>query len=327
MISCSLDRTCVSGLCLPDGTCAAAGSVLYAASTATGASCAASDKCSLTAALDMVTATRNVIVLDPGSYPGGLALSHSVQIIGQGATLQAPSAGSVVTVTGNGIVELDYLAITGAAADSGIVCSSGALVAHAVRISANQLGITSGCQLTLDRSMIGNNTGGALAISAGQIAIRNNFIVGNGSDMLKKAANVTIASGVTGAFEFNTVAFNQSKKNGTPGIDCESSMITGPGNLITDNYHNTAAPLLADQVIGSCDFAPSYITAGTGTNDLGWVNPAAGNFHLTAASTPVIDQPGLSCAGQGDVDGEVRPLGTGCDFGADEFNPTPSPAP
>jgi hypothetical protein len=43
------------------------------------------------------------------------------------------------------------------------------------------------------------------------------------------------------------------------------------------------------------------------------------DFHLTAASAAVLDRPDLACAGRTDIDGEPRPSGTGCEFGADEL--------
>jgi len=241
-------------------------------------------------------------------------------LLGHHATLQGAAAGDTVTVTSNGTVELDDLSITGASAGNGISCASGTLIAHVVVVSHNLLGVTSACALRLDRSIVFENSNGALAVTAGAIDVRNNFIVNNGNPMLGRTANVTIAAGVTGSFAFNTVAYNDAKVNANPGIDCNSAAVTGDGNIVTDNTHKGAFNV-DPQVSGACDFTRSYTAPGAGGNDLAWVNVATSDFHLTSASTAVLDSPTLTCSGRDDVDGEARPLGKGCDYGADELAP------
>jgi hypothetical protein len=57
-------------------------------------------------------------------------------------------------------------------------------------------------------------------------------------------------------------------------------------------------------------------------NSLGFAHPNATPFdyHLTASSpASVVDAAG-ACTGV-DFDGEVRPTGTACDLGADEYQP------
>ncbi|HEX3765330.1 MAG TPA: hypothetical protein VHW23_41825 [Kofleriaceae bacterium] len=319
--SCTRDADCPGTACLlPEGVCAAPAAMLYVSPTGAGAACTSTAKCALGTAIEQSTTERNLILMDRASYTGAIAIDHAVRILGNGATLEGPSVGAAVVVTSGVAVELERVTITGTAAGSAISCTSGSLTARGVVITGNQLGITSACALTVTGSVLSDNSDGALVIVSGAIAIRNNFIVNNGNPMLGRSANVTIAAGVTGAFSFNTVAYNDTKANSTPGVDCAATGLVATGNLITDNTHKGGFDV-DPQVTGVCDFSQSYTLPGAGGNDLHWVNVAASDFHLTAASTAVIDSPGLTCAGLDDFDGDVRPLGAGCEFGADEYRP------
>jgi hypothetical protein len=318
--SCTTDDSCPETACLPDGTCAAAGTVLRASPSGTGEACTSDAKCSLATAIEQARPTRHIIRLDPVVYPGAISIDHSVQIIGRGATLEGSSAGAAVTVTNEVTAELDYLSITGASGGSGVSCASGTLVMHLVKIANNKQGIASACVLKLDRSLVTGNDDGALSITAGNIDIRNNVIVNNGNPTLNRTANVLIAAGVTGSFTFNTVAYNDAKKNSNPGVDCVSTMVNGDGNIVTNNTRKGMPPV-DPQVSGGCDFTRSYVVAGTGNNDLNWVNTDALDFHLTMQSTLVLDSRTLSCKGWDDLDGQARPIGELCDFGADELKP------
>jgi hypothetical protein len=234
------------------------------------------------------------------------------------ATLDGRGSGPVISVV-NATVEVDFMTITGAPNMSGLRCDSGALRAHAVNITGNGIGIYSACTLALDRSIVTQSPSGALEIGGGSIDIRNNFIVNNGADGMMRAANVHIVAGVTGTFAFNTVAYNDARVNTVPGVDCGSAIVA-VGNLVTDNQHMSLFNV-SPQTSGTCDFTKSYTQPGTGANDLKWIDVTTSDFHLTAGSTPALDVASLTCAGEVDIDGELRPLGGGCDYGADERKP------
>jgi hypothetical protein len=318
--ACAADDACPGTICLPTGACLDPAAALYATPNGKGTACTSDAKCSLPAAIIAATSTRYIIVLDPMTYLGPVRIDHPVQIIGPNATLQMTASGDTVTVTNNVTAELYGVSIIGAIGASGISCLSGTLGAHAIKLNNNQLGITSTCALTLERSIVNTNTEGALQITAGTIDIHENFIVNNGK-ALKGTANVSIASGVKGSFSFNTVAYNDAKPNADPGVDCNSIDVIGAGNLVTDNTHNRmfdGSPQVLPET-GACDFTSSYTLPGAGGNDLQWRNVMTSDFHLTVDSTAVLDSATLDCAGRTDIDGEPRPSGDGCDYGADEL--------
>jgi len=312
---CTMNTDCASQLCLPNGACAQSSTVLYASPTGTGTACTAAAKCTLDTAIAQVAAGRSTIALDPGTYTGQQTIAATAQLVGRGATIVGSGAGPAVIVSG-GNVELDYLTLSGAAA-SGVRCDAGSLYAHAITSSGNSIGVHSFCALRLDRSRVTQNSTAALEIAAGSIDVHANFLVNNGASSTMKNGAVHFANGVTGTFAFNTVAYNDVMNGFTTGVRCDAA-IAGVGNLVSDNQVNGAFNA-SPQVSGMCDASMWYAQPGTGNNDLKWVNPTAGDFHLTAASTPVLDVPGLVCTGEVDIDGDPRPLGAGCDYGADEL--------
>ncbi len=315
---CDRDDACPGTICLPGGGCADPGAVLYASPDGGGTACSSEARCLLATAIDRATPARNIIVLEPKTYIGRVAVNNSVQIVGKDAILQGDASGPAIAVKRGVRVELDYMSITGAAG-SGIACVEGIVVAHGVRVTGNGQGITSACTLTLDRSVIASNPGGALDITAGTIDIRNNFIVNNGDNGLMRVSNVSIAAGVTGTFAFNTVAYNDAKQNTPPGVNCQSAAVIAEGNIVTDNTQRGVFNI-NPQVVGVCDFTRSYTANGEGDNDMHWVNVLTSDFHLTAASTAVLDTTAVACNDTVDIDSEARPVGGLCDFGADELS-------
>ncbi|MDB4956022.1 MAG: hypothetical protein JWO36_3591 [Myxococcales bacterium] len=314
--ACATNADCPSEACLPDGACAAEANVLYASPMGSGAACTRAQKCSFAMATGLVTAARKTIMLDAGTYLGAQTLARSAQVVGRGAIVDANGQGAGISVTNDAAVELDFMTIQNATTASGLTCDSGNIVAHAITVTANQFGIIAACTLQLDRSQVTHNANGALEVTAGTINVRNNFFVNNGNINLSNNRNVTIGSAVTGAFVFNTVAYNVSKFPSLPGIACSATTLDAEGNLITDN--NRAGNFNSTQVSGSCDFTKSYTQSGM--NDLHWVDVTS-DFHLTVLSTPVIDVGLANCAGLTDFDGDARPMGGGCDLGADELKP------
>lgn len=77
---------------------------------------------------------------------------------------------------------------------------------------------------------------------------------------------------------------------------------------------------LTNKAISARDGAGGTLSANVVTAQRNWfVNPAAGDLHLTSAVSAVVDK-GQSVSGlTTDIDGQSRPQGGGIDIGADEF--------
>src|SRR5262249_31362795 len=148
--ACETDAGCASGACLGDGTCADASAVLWVGNVA-GGTCTLSDKCALSVALMMVSATKNVIHLDPGAYwfATGFPLTGQFTMTGVGAQVVV-DAGTAFTIPSNASIKIDFLQIGGNATkqpDQALSCTNGTMFARRITV-ANTAGIgmnISGC--------------------------------------------------------------------------------------------------------------------------------------------------------------------------------------
>lgn len=311
-VGCAVDADCASDACLPEGSCADAADVLYASPAGGGTACTAEAPCTFEDAIMEAVGQRNVIRLASGTY-GPVVIAKPVRVLGTGATISRASAGPAVDVGGGGTVDLVGLQVTGGAPT--VRCQGATLIATRLAVSLSDgYGVESSCTLTLTRSRLSLNTGGALRITGGDIAIRNNVIFRNGSlDLQQQPVDITASSGT---FHFNTVAFNTVKGNTEPGVTCNGD-VDADGNLITNN--DAGGGFNRAQVRGTCRFESSYVERGSGANTIGWVDITS-DFHLTPGSPiSVLNVPGVTCTGIDDLDGQQRPKGTGCDLGADEL--------
>jgi len=348
---CLVDTDCgAGGLCLPDYTCvggsgsgsSAPDNLLHATPGGTG-DCSATSKCSLTTAIGMVTTTRHVIELDAGTYAEGpITIGQSMVLIGpsfgSGHQYQDPedttgravitpasgASGPVVTVTG-GTVALFELTVASSKDASGIKCSGATLeIYHDVIRDNPQEGLTaSGCPLTIERSVFTKNgtTGNVyeaiFADSCSPIAIRNNFVFGNGNNTSLKGA-VHFHGTTAGDFRFNSVGFNHAapppKHPNDPqpvgGVLCESGLVMARDNIVSKN-----ATLDFGYTIGGCQTMNSYIGG-----DPHWASSTDLHLKADSPSPAIVNNTASQCtyAKGYDIDFDVRPLGGVCDLGADE---------
>jgi hypothetical protein len=83
---------------------------------------------------------------------------------------------------------------------------------------------------------------------------------------------------------------------------------------------------LADAPVHLRDSANAVLSGNAATATAGlFANPAAGDLHLRATATNVIDQAPSLVTVTNDFDGERRPRGTSADLGADEFSTNAPP--
>jgi hypothetical protein len=351
---CGADGECPSMTCLPDGACAAVGSVLYAAPDgASTANCTPTAACTLARAVELVDGTRSTIRLAEGRYAlaDTLALTVSMHIVGRGAAIDrdAGGTGATLTIGAGTAVTLDYLTVEGGDGDSvgfGIDCAAASLMGREISVIGNAAaGLNSvGCSVVIDRAQLAMNQGPGIAVSGGSAAVARSVIAANQSggaviagaifdlhnDVIVKNGNPNSAFGGvlisqittrdTHRFEFNTVAQNQATAGSTPGVVC--SVVATPLAFTSDIAFGNADGTQVEG--GNCTWTYSDIgpepVAGTGNlaSDPEFVAPAQNNFHLQVSS-PLRDAADPAATLADDIDGDVRPQGSGRDVGADEI--------
>lgn len=347
---CLVNEDCgAGGLCLPDYTCVggtgsgsgSSDNLLYATPNGTG-DCSATSKCSLTTAITMVTPTRHVIELDPGTYTEGpLTIAQSMVVIGPApgpghqyqdpedttgrAVITAAANGPVITVTA-GTVSLFEVTVAGSKDAAGVKCGGGATleIYHDVIRDNPQEGITaSGCPVTVERSTFTKNgttgtTYEALYLDGcSPIAVRNNFFFGNGNSNSMKGA-VHFHGITAGDFRFNSVGYNHAAPppkhppdpQAVGGVLCESAMVMARDNIVSKND-----TLDFGYTTGGCQTMNSYIGG-----DPHWTSSTDLHLKNDSPTPAIVNNTASQCtyAKGYDIDFDARPLGGVCDLGADE---------
>lgn len=136
--------------------------------------------------------------------------------------------------------------------------------------------------------------------------VRSNFIY--------RSAGLYSDVGILIADSPNTqVLHNTLVLNGTYPRPIEYRFANTTGTVVRHN-------LLGGGVITARDGATGTVTANHTAATLGmFVNPAAGNLHLNAAATAVMDKVPTLANASVDADGQARPQGAASDYGADEY--------
>jgi cysteine-rich repeat protein len=236
----------------------------------------------------------DLLIVEPGTYNENPSIAKSLTIVGDGNAIIQTSANnaSTMTVQGGATVVVQGLLIRNNGNNRGPVLlqnagSSLTLVASTLGPSRS-FGVDAGAGTTLNvrRSKVNENTGGGLRI-AGAYAIENTVVGPNGTN------GVNLLAGSSGTFRFNTVTGNPV------GVVCGAAA-TLVSSIVFDNPTQTQ---------GNCDIGASLVG----------VDPsfAADGFHLDAGSVAIDGAPLVGCPAV-DFDNDARPIGAGCDFGADE---------
>ncbi|MFH1038402.1 MAG: C25 family cysteine peptidase [PVC group bacterium] len=186
--------------------------------------------------------------------------------------------------------------------------------------------------------------GGGVFCHLASPTLTNNFITGNradegggiaafNSDPIVRdsviAANYAHTAG--GAFYggmssavFNgvTITGNFAEK-GMSGISCAGGELTIGNCIIYGNWGKDSTQITdgeAALIVNHSCLEQAWTGSGVGniTADPLFLNPAAGDYHLTYGS-PCIDSGSTSCPSGEDIDGDPRPMGGGPDMGADEW--------
>jgi hypothetical protein len=213
---------------------------------------------------------------------------------------------------------------------AGIQATNCNLVVRDSTIAGNDRGgvvVLQDGRVDISGSTVSGNEGGGLSLIDTSFAIRNNFIVGNGG-AATQLGGVRISGALAGsALEFNTISRNQSSVTFSSGVRCDTvaSNVRINSNIVA---HNSPSPTKVQVDSAGCDVA--YTLSNDNLAALGasnrqtamlpgqlFVDPDAGNFHSLPGSL-AVDNADPAATLAVDVDGEMRPLRTGRDIGADE---------
>jgi parallel beta helix pectate lyase-like protein len=237
----------------------------------------------------------------------------------------APSGIGCVLPAGGGAPTLALTRVKLANNPGGALSATGGTVMISQSmITGNQGGgvSTTGGSTTISRSKIISNSGGGISVTNGAFDITNNFVADNGGDSASGSTfgGLSLTANGSNRLEFNTVAYNHAKMGTllSAGVACTVTSLVAPNNIITSNNEGQAFLV---QTKGDCTFGNSYTAPGAADNTLGFSSITAPlDLHLTASSPPSIVNAAGACTGT-DIDGDMRPIGSACDLGADERNP------
>ncbi len=330
-----VDSACPSGACAEDGTCAAEESVVYLHPDGQDAvPCSRAQPCKdLQFGVQQTTSARNHIVLAPGSYTlpasphqltAQVTTAPRLTIHGGGATLTGGSGDGFIIV---GLpVTLRDLEIVNPTPSEGIaigisattvlermkirgyigIATSAQTRLVDVDVRATNLGIRNSGSLTIDRATI---SGGAIGIvsTSGSVDITNVLVSGTSGIGLDFTST-------SGSVAFSTITDTGNGGTGTPGMRCQGLFFSVRSTIVW----TPASPLRAG-IEGGCNLQSSIVgpigVVGAMSSDPVFVNPAAGDFHLSGGS-PARDL--VDTGPATDFEGEPRPRGARFDIGADE---------
>lgn len=351
--ACSKHEDCpLSGACLPDGSCAATAQVAYVDPIqGSGNACTLSMPCKKVA--DALSTNRPYVKLT-GTVDEAVQINNqNVTILAApGAQLTRTTSGVILKIDGTSVVEISDLAIANGLGSTGIGISlppgnSASLTLRRVNVTGNAGGglTANGSTLTIVQSTFSGNTAGGISVtggnvtisrstvsgpadsgifvSGGQFNITNTIIAGNGGPTTSVGGvHFDQINSGTRRFEFNTVTNNNGIDGAAVGVVCTlvAQPVTFTNNIVYANQEGGTRT----QVGGTnCNWTYSDVgpVAITGTGNINmdprFVNPAQNNFRLQAGS-PAIDKADPASTLDVDIDGDVRPQGSGRDMGADE---------
>ncbi len=352
--ACTQNSECASSeLCLPSGACAVETEVAYVDAAGTdnttcskGMPCTTLTKAQLTgrgivrvkgvikeASVVYATGTTLVIGTPNAKIEGNNGGQNLIQMTGTASVefVNLAVGGTGGTKPTNCIALIagtPTLKVTGGRVENcqgGITSSGGTVTVTGATVTANgTAGITSsGGTVTVTGATVTANKGGGISVTAGGFKIANCIIAKNGDDTSDFGGVNLTTTTTTHQFDNNTVVFNHQKAGalGRPGVNCTVTAFAGQQNIITSNDEATA---FGAQTAGACTYTNSFVMPGmaAGANELKFKDIATNNYHLTSNSpNSVKDVPGLtSCTGS-DFDGDMRPVNSLCDLGADELGP------
>lgn len=319
---CVLDSECASNVCLGDGTCADPARFVYAAAGGTGTACLVGQPCSVDTAITMLTPTKDIVKLAPGTYSRAAPLVMSIAgtIAGGGSTFVVNGPANMVAITANGVpVHVVGLALNVVVTNSALRCQTagGELHLSRVTISGANTSIYTTCPAAIDRSTLTGASLYALYVNAAPITLRNSYVVRTGTMPAYVIAAVHLQDVPSGTIEHTTIA--NTTAAGPSALRCPGSSAVTIRNIIA--WGNVAPGIDAACAVSTSIVDPGY-TAGTGNQsvDPQFLDAAAGDYHLTAGSPAAgLGSPAVAVGIDADGEDRPRPAGTPPEPGADEI--------
>lgn len=354
---CTQHSQCSSAACLPDGTCGNDTNVAYVDPAGTDTqTCSKASPCT-DVAKALATARPYVKFHGTTDQPVSVNAGRVVTFLADsGASLtRTTGGGAILTVQDDGTSLTVYdLSINNAPnGPSGIGCliptGGGAptLALHRVTISSNPGGGISaaGGTLAVSQSSLGQNLGGGIAVAGGTLTVTqselnqntgggilmsvvgvvnlsNNFIHHNGNDIDASFGGLSLRPAAGSMVQFNTIIDNKANLGAASagGVFCDVAGFVADNNII---FRNTGGQATSTQVFGNCMYGKSFVAAAPAADNTPmFVHPNTPPFdyRLTSSTPATIRDVAGNCTGV-DHDGDVRPFGSGCDLGADEYHP------
>ncbi len=327
---CQTNPDCTSNACLDDGTCAPTAMVAYVAPGGTGSACSITAPCG-----DAVTAVgtgRPYVRLIGSTSTAEVDTSQDITFLGdQGSSTLTGTSTSTFVVSG-GAFAIENTTLTNTTTrGTAVLVNLNANPATTVTIERCTLTghdggavVAAAGKVTISRSTIHHNSGGGLDLGGTQAIVfdvTNNFIFRNGDSNSSEVAAASLHPAPGSVFELNTIVINQDEnpvEAGGGGVFCVGAAFTLNDNIIAQSTAGTETGSNAN-LGGTCNPGSSKIAASIA--GFSFASPAGDDYHLTAASSAVIDQ-AVGSAIKIDFDGQVRPNGSASDIGADELYPT-----
>ncbi len=272
-------------------------------------------------------AATYTITLAAGTYTptAGLTISTSGLILEGRGTLSGVglTSGALLTISGgnialSGLTFADGAVVIAAGADDGTLddctftgasltgtaCSGWTITGSSFSDTPAALTFSHADDLTFTENVILDCARALVLADVSSPIVRNNFIADN------------TTTGTTPAISLTDVTAAQIDNNSVYQAGTAASAIEYAGSGALGAIRNN----LANRPITATGTATATLATNYTAAAAGWFRDVtAGDLHLAAFRSAVVDA-GTTIAGLTvDIDGDTRPTGSGCDLGADEY--------